>query len=61
MAISRSINRKAPSQAPKDFFECKQAGGTHGSAGSVPEKSVSGSMREKIWGKPGLGKQPQGK
>lgn len=61
MAISRTINRKAPSQSPKDFFECKQAGGTHGSAGNVPEKSASGTMREKIYGKPHLGRQPQGK
>lgn len=61
MAIDRTVNRKAPSQAPKDFFECKQEGGTHGKASSVPEKSVSGAMREKIYGKPHLAKQPQGK
>jgi len=56
MAISRTLSRKAPSQAPKDFFECKQAGGTHGGTGKAPEKSVSGAMRERIWGKKALSK-----
>ena len=56
MAISRSISRKAPSQAPKDFFECKQTGGAHGGTGMAPEKSTSGAMREKIWGKKALSK-----
>ena len=56
MAITRSIQRKAPSQPPKDFFECKQSGGAHGSSSKAPEKSTSGAMREKIYGKPALGK-----
>lgn len=50
MAISRSIPRKAPSQAPKDFFECKQSGGAKGSTAMPPEKPQSGPMREKIYG-----------
>jgi len=56
MAMSRNIPRKAPSQAPTDFFMLKQAGGAHGSASSAPEKSKSGTMREKIWGKASLKK-----
>lgn len=56
MAVSRSIQRKAPSQAPTDFFECKQSGGTHGSTGKAPEKSRSGPMREKIYGRKSLAK-----
>jgi hypothetical protein len=56
MAISRSIQRKAPSQAPVDFFECKQAGGTHGGTGKAPEKSRSGPLREKIMGRKDLAK-----
>ncbi len=56
MAIDRNIERKAPSQAPKDFFQCKQAGGAHGSTSKAPEKSTSGPLMEKIMGKPELGK-----
>ena len=56
MAISRDLSRKAPSQAPKDFFECKQSGGAHGSASKAPEKSQSGPLREKIYGKDVLSK-----
>ncbi len=56
MAISRELERKAPSQSPKDFFACKQAGGAHGSTSKAPEKSTSGPLCEKIMGKPELGK-----
>lgn len=56
MAVSRSFHKKTPSQNPVAFFECKQSGGTHGTAGSVPDKLKSGSMREKIYGKKALGK-----
>lgn len=56
MAIQRSYSRKAPSQSPRDFFECKQAGGTHGSTGKAPEKSKSGPLREKIYGRKDLGR-----
>lgn len=56
MAISREIERKAPSQAPKDFFQCKQSGGAHGSTSKAPEKSTSGPVREMIYGKPALSK-----
>lgn len=56
MAVSRDIQRKAPSQPPKDFFQCKQSGGAHGSTSKAPEKSTSGPMQERIYGKPELGK-----
>jgi len=56
MAISRSLGRKAPSQAGTKFFECQQQGGAHGSPSSVPDKPASGKMREKIWGNPKLNK-----
>ena len=56
MAVSRTNSRKAPSQAPTAFFECKQSGGATGGTGKAPEKSTSGAMREKIYGKPALGK-----
>lgn len=56
MAVSRDIQRKAPSQQPKDFFQCQQSGGAHGSTSKAPEKSTSGPMQEKIFGKPELGK-----
>jgi hypothetical protein len=56
MAVQRNIPRKAPSQAPVDFFECKQSGGAHGSSSMPAEKAKSGTMREKIWGKKSLSK-----
>ena len=56
MAVSRDIERKAPSQSPQDFFQCEQSGGAHGSTSKAPEKSTSGPLREKIYGKPELSK-----
>lgn len=56
MAVSRDNERKAPSQSPKDFFQCEQSGGAHGSTKKAPEKSTSGPMRESIFGKPALSK-----
>ena len=57
MAIDRTPQgRKAPSMAPKDFFAGKTAGGAHGSTSKAPEKSVSGSLQERIMGKPELSK-----
>ena len=56
MAVSRSIEKKSPGQSPKDFFECKQVGGTKGATKIQPDKSASGPMREKLYGRRGLGK-----
>ncbi len=56
MAVTRVQTRKAPSQAPTAFFECKQSGGAHGATGKAPEVSKSGPMREKIYGKKALAK-----
>ena len=55
MAVSRTINKKAPSQQPVDFFACKQQGGAYGKAEKVGDKLKSGEMREKIWGRKSLG------
>lgn len=56
MAVSRTITKKSPSQAPVDFFECKQSGGTKGASTVVPDKQKSGAMREKLYGRSDLGK-----
>ena len=56
MAVSRTLGRKAPTQSGKDFFECKQQGGAHGSPQSQPDKPASGALREKIYGKSQLNK-----
>jgi hypothetical protein len=57
MAVARSIQKKSPSQAPADFFSCKQSGGTHGGTAIMPDKQKSGSLREKIFGRKTLGKK----
>ena len=57
MAVSRGHSKKAPSQQPVDFFECKQQGGTHGKPTKVGDKLRSGAMREQIYGRKGLSKQ----
>jgi len=53
MAISHSINRKAPSQSPTSFAKGEQQGGAYGSPQSVPEKLSGGPQREKIYGHSG--------
>ena len=57
MAVTRSSSKKAPSQLPVNFFECKQEGGTHGKAQRVPDVMKSGKMREAVHGRKNLGKQ----
>ncbi|MGH8306125.1 MAG: hypothetical protein ACRETG_10990 [Steroidobacteraceae bacterium] len=58
MAVERKSSKKAPSQNPVSFFQCDQHGGTHGMpAQRVPDKLTSGPVREKIYGRPDLGKQ----
>jgi hypothetical protein len=62
MAVSRTSSKKAPSQSPVDFFNCKQAGGsgvggsTAAVSGKVGDKLKSGPLREKIYGRSNLGK-----
>lgn len=46
MAVSRTINPKAPSQNPVDFYKSKQQGGAQGSPSRVGEKLQGGPMRE---------------
>ena len=58
MAVSREHSKKAPSQNPVDFFECKQAGGADPGTlkpARVPDKLASGPQREKIYGRKNLG------
>ena len=68
MAISRKIDKKAPSQNPHAFFACEQHGGMHGKPSRVPDRLGSGTMgtdgtgpgkklREPIYGRPDLSKQ----
>jgi hypothetical protein len=64
MAISRKIERKAPTQHPKAFYHCEQQGGKHGIATHVPEKLGEGKMgttgapiREHIMGRKDLEKE----
>ena len=57
MAVTRSMSKKAPTQQPVDFFECKQQGGTHGKPTRVGDKLRSGAMREKVYGRSNLSKQ----
>jgi len=57
MAVSRGFSKKAPSQAPTPFFECKQQGGAHGMPTKVGDRLTDGPMREKIYGRPSLSKQ----
>ena len=50
MAISRSHDKKSPSQKPNDFYKGMQQGGSEGKPSSVPEKLPSGPMRERVYG-----------
>jgi hypothetical protein len=62
MAVTRTISKKAPSQSPVDFFNCKQAGGsgvggsTATTSGKVGDKIKSGPMREQVYGRKSLSK-----
>ena len=57
MAISRSHDKKSPSQNPVDFYKSKQSGGADGRAkSSVPDQLKGGPQREKVFGKTGLRK-----
>ena len=57
MAVSRDMTKKAPTQNPVEFFECKQQGGTHGTPTRVPDVLKSGKMREEVYGRKSLSKQ----
>lgn len=57
MAVSRTHDKKAPSQNPVDFYKSQQQGGAQGSPKSVPDVLSGGPMREKIYGRPNLGKK----
>jgi hypothetical protein len=55
MAISRSHDKKSPSQNPTSFYKGEQQGGAYGKATSVPDKLTGGPMREKVYGGGGAG------
>ena len=68
MAVTRKIDKKAPSQNPHAFFACEQQGGTHGMPTKVPDMLGHGEMgtdgagpgrkiREQIHGRKDLSKQ----
>lgn len=54
MAISRSHDKKSPSQNPSEFFKGVQQGGCYGVPTSVPQTLTSGPQREKVMGIPAL-------
>lgn len=56
MAISRSHEKKSPSQNPNSFYKSEQQGGAYGKPTSVPDKLSGGPMREKIYGPGALNK-----
>jgi len=57
MAVTSKMPKKAPTQNPVDFYECKQQGGTHGSPTRIPDVLKSGKMREEVFGRKDLSKQ----
>ena len=57
MAVSRDMPKKAPTQNPVEFFECKQQGGTHSTPTRIPDVLKSGKMREEVYGRKTLSKQ----
>jgi hypothetical protein len=57
MAVTRSNEKKAPSQNPVDTFKCVQQGGAHGKPTKVGDKLQGGPMREQIYGRKTLSKQ----
>ena len=54
MAISRSHDKKSPSQDPVAFYKSTQQGGAYGSPSKVSDKLTGGPMLEKIMGRPNL-------
>jgi len=57
MAVTRKMDKKAPTQNPVSFFECEQQGGTHGKPTRIPDVLKSGKMREEVYGRKTLSKQ----
>ena len=57
MAVSRNMPKKAPTQNPVEFFECKQQGGHYGKPMHIPDVLKSGKMREEVFGRKDLSKQ----
>lgn len=55
MAISKTHDKKSPSQNPVDFYKSAPQGGAHGKPTSVPDQLKGGPMREKVMGGSGKG------
>jgi hypothetical protein len=55
MAISKSHDKKSPSQNPVAFFKMEQQGGAYGKPTKVGDMLTGGPMNEKIMGRPNLG------
>lgn len=53
MAVSRSHDKKSPTQSPVDFYKSKQFGGAPGGSQkqSVPDQLTGGPQRENVLGK----------
>ena len=54
MSVSRSHDKKSPSQNPVSFFKCQDGEGPYGRPGKVGDMLSGGPMREKIMGNPML-------
>lgn len=60
MAVSHNWNKKSPNQNPTAFVKGEQHGGARGKGSqAVPDKLSGGPMRERIEGRPNLGRSPQ--
>lgn len=54
MAVSRSHDKKSPSQNPVGFYKLEQQGGAYGKPTKVGDTLSGGPMMEKIYGRPNL-------
>jgi len=50
MAVSKSHEKKSPSQNPTSFYKSEQQGGAYGMPQKVGDTLTGGPMREKIYG-----------
>ena len=54
MGISRSHDKKSPTDNPTDYFKLDAPGSTYGTGKSVPDELSGGPTRELIMGNPNL-------
>jgi hypothetical protein len=60
MAVSKSHDKKSPSQNPTSFYKSDQQGGAYGSPTKVGDTLSGGPMLEKIYGRSNLSKPMRG-